>query len=148
MRTGFRSLVLAALSAASMVGAVLVGAAPANAIVGGQPVGIDQYPYQVSLQVNRTHHCGGTILNTTTIVTAAHCTAGIAPWKLFVRAGSTYEASGGQLVPVSSIVQHPSYDNRTLDYDVSVLKLGKPLTFDSRTQPTTPAAGFPRRVRR
>ncbi|XP_049771423.1 trypsin-1-like [Schistocerca cancellata] len=53
-----------------------VGAA-AGRIVGGQEATSGQFPYQVSLQYTklftRSHTCGGSIISTTRVLTAAHC---------------------------------------------------------------------------
>ncbi|VEN34355.1 unnamed protein product, partial [Callosobruchus maculatus] len=42
-------------------------------IIGGRNVTIEEYPYQVSIQNNGEHFCGGSIINTKYILTAAHC---------------------------------------------------------------------------
>lgn len=42
-------------------------------IVGGFDIDIEMAPYQISLQRRGQHFCGGSIINPTTIVTAAHC---------------------------------------------------------------------------
>lgn len=42
-------------------------------IVGGFGIDIQMAPYQISLQRRGQHFCGGSIINPTTIVTAAHC---------------------------------------------------------------------------
>lgn len=42
-------------------------------IVGGHLIVIELAPYQISLRRNNQHFCGGSIINPTTIVTAAHC---------------------------------------------------------------------------
>ncbi|XP_046988944.1 mite allergen Eur m 3-like [Schistocerca americana] len=51
--------------------------AAAGRIVGGQEAISGQFPYQVSLQYTelftRSHMCGGSIISTTRVLTAAHC---------------------------------------------------------------------------
>ncbi|XP_011693698.1 PREDICTED: chymotrypsin-1-like [Wasmannia auropunctata] len=42
-------------------------------IVGGNYARPDQFPHQVSLQVNGQQFCGGSIIDATHITTAAHC---------------------------------------------------------------------------
>lgn len=42
-------------------------------IVGGHLTVIELAPYQISLRRNNQHFCGGSILNPTTTITAAHC---------------------------------------------------------------------------
>lgn len=47
--------------------------APNDSIVGGTAASAGDFPFIVSLQVGGSHYCGGSILNSDTIVTAAHC---------------------------------------------------------------------------
>ncbi|KAK9695315.1 Trypsin [Popillia japonica] len=92
-------------------------------IIGGSSVDISQYPYQVSLLWWGSHICGGSIISASYVVTAAHCTDGSSASSLSIRAGSSTRNSGGTVVGVSALNQHPSYDSWSLDYDISVLAL-------------------------
>lgn len=42
-------------------------------IVGGEDTAIEHWPWQVSLQWNHQHACGGALLSTRWIISAAHC---------------------------------------------------------------------------
>ena len=44
-----------------------------SVIVGGFETTIDENPWQVSLQVNSEHNCGGSIIGNQWILSAAHC---------------------------------------------------------------------------
>lgn len=46
---------------------------------------------------------------------------------LSVRAGSSYRGHGGEVVAVYRIIQHPRYNSRTIDYDISLLHLSRTL---------------------
>jgi trypsin len=67
-------------------------------IVGGQ-IAPSPIPWQVSVQSGGSHFCGGTILDTYTILSAAHCFGdhGGALNGLSIRAGSKKWSSGGQV---------------------------------------------------
>ncbi|XP_055546698.1 trypsin-1-like [Wyeomyia smithii] len=94
-------------------------------IVGGSQIDIAQAPHQVSLQSRGGHICGGSIIASSWVLTAAHCTDGASVSNLKVRVGSSQHASGGTLIAVSRIVQHTKYNSRTIDYDFSLLQLKK-----------------------
>jgi hypothetical protein len=47
--------------------------APEESIVGGTSASAGEFPFIASLQVSGRHICGGTLINSNTIVTAAHC---------------------------------------------------------------------------
>ena len=67
-------------------------------IVGGN-ITLSPIPWQVSVQFEGSHVCGGTILDTYTILSAAHCfdDYGGALDGFSIRAGSREWSSGGQV---------------------------------------------------
>ncbi|XP_053692371.1 trypsin-1-like [Sabethes cyaneus] len=94
-------------------------------IVGGFEIDIADAPHQISLQSRGSHICGGSIISSKWVLTAAHCTDGASASNLRVRVGSTKHASGGTVIAISRIVQHANYTSRTIDYDFSLLQLKK-----------------------
>ncbi|XP_067633517.1 trypsin alpha-like [Eurosta solidaginis] len=117
-------------------------------IVGGIATTITSFPYQISLQRNGFHSCGGAIYKDTIIVTAAHCLQNVSPASLKVRAGSTYSNFGGSIVKVASFKNHELYNKKTSANDIAVIKLASPLPLSSTIQPislatTSPANGAP-----
>lgn len=103
-------------------------------IVGGIELDITEVPYQASLQYYGKHFCGGSIINNEWILTAAHCTEDEQAESLSVRVGSSTHAIGGTVVDVDRFEQHKQYDESTIDYDYSLLKLSKPLKFSAGVQ--------------
>jgi secreted trypsin-like serine protease len=49
---------------------------PAQRIVGGRFASDGEFPWIISLHKNERFRCGGSIIDTKTIVTAAHCVQG------------------------------------------------------------------------
>lgn len=58
-------------------------------IVGGEPAKLGEFPYIVSLAIDGTHDCGGVLVNSNTVVSAAHCV---------IKSASHYTARAGSLV--------------------------------------------------
>ena len=98
-------------------------------IVGGENA---QTPIPWQVHVDNT--CGGTILDETTILSAAHC---FYPGKVsYIEAGIKARASlNGQKISVNETIIHPMYDPRNHDNDVAILKLKSSLTFNEDVQP-------------
>ncbi|KAK5644853.1 hypothetical protein RI129_006153 [Pyrocoelia pectoralis] len=92
-------------------------------IVGGVNATIEEFPYQVSLQYRHSHFCGGSIIATNRILTAAHCTNGKPNYVFNVRYGTTLPSQGGTEVDLTEIRNHPQYNPQTSDYDVCVINL-------------------------
>lgn len=112
----------------------------ARRIVNGTATTIQTIPFQVSILFYNSQWCGGSILDSTTILTAAHCfdwyfdlLYDTTAWT--VRAGSSYWSTGGQLVGISSITGHENYDPVTYNYDIAILKLATPLVYTNSIQP-------------
>ncbi|TMW48333.1 hypothetical protein DOY81_006584 [Sarcophaga bullata] len=110
-------------------------------IVGGFVTSIANYPYQISLQYNNVHICGGSVVAPNIILTAAHCIEQPLDTAAFrVRAGSSTHLYGGQLVSVRHIFKHEAYSSTTLDSDVALVVLKENLTYTRNVQPVELAA--------
>lgn len=100
----------------------------AKEIVGGEPAALGEIPYIVSLsRADGNHFCGGSLLNENTVVTAAHCVAGLGPTDVFVRAGSILASTGGTRIGSSDVISHPNYDPNASSSDIAVVKLAEPI---------------------
>jgi secreted trypsin-like serine protease len=102
-------------------------------IVGGHMIGIEDAPWQVSLQEGGSHFCGGTILGPEWILTANHCfeyeprptvVAGVARLSL---------AATGQRSAVDRSIGYPGYVDASIGKDVALLHLATPLVLDGTT---------------
>lgn len=88
-------------------------------IIGGKDASIGEYPWQISIMMNPVvggpyHYCGGSILDSTHIVTAAHCVKGKSISQMHIVAGAhnikdSTEASQ-QKVYIKRMVYHPDFD--------------------------------------
>ena len=76
----------------------------ADRIVGGQDAP-SPIPWQVSVQTGYWHFCGATILDESTLLSAAHCFYESTAWDKSIRAGSVKEGSGGQVRPSKSTIE-------------------------------------------
>merc|ERR1711997_750376 len=107
-------------------------------IVGGQDAP-SPIPWQVSVQIGYWHFCGATILDESTLLSAAHCFYESSAWDLSIRAGSVAKGSGGQVVNISQIIWNTNsgfeYNPGTLDNDFVVLKLASSLTLNDDVKP-------------
>ncbi|KAJ6665110.1 hypothetical protein lerEdw1_005341 [Lerista edwardsae] len=97
-------------------------------IVGGNEVQQGSHPWQVSLKRNHYHFCGGTLVSSQWVITAAHCVVSSDLLEsLTITAGEhnldLMEAEE-QTLRVKSIIRHPKFDPRhPVNYDIAVLKM-------------------------
>ncbi|RXN05214.1 transmembrane protease serine 4-like isoform X1 [Labeo rohita] len=98
-------------------------------IVGGVDTAVEHWPWQVSLQWNHQHVCGGALLSTRWIISAAHCFTGrtqeLSRWTVVL--GQT-EVVASRGVSVEMIVVHKDYSRLSNDFDIAMLKLAWPVT--------------------
>ncbi|KAA0715972.1 Transmembrane protease serine 3 [Triplophysa tibetana] len=101
-------------------------------IVGGNLSIEGQFPWQVSLHFENKHLCGGSIISSYWMLTAAHCVYGFAyPTFWSVHVGLTEQpVNGAKALAVEKIIYHGRYRPRGLDYDIALLKLEQPLNFN------------------
>jgi len=106
---------------------------PDPRIVGGFPADIANIPYIVSIQLFGIHHCGGSIINKHTILTAAHCLNGVSYRLLKVKVGGTSRyRQDGELFSVSGLQIHDKFSPKTMDYDIGIIRLTKNLTLSNK----------------
>ena len=124
----------------------------ASRIVGGEETMANEYPWQVCLiQVWLTIElqyskvglvfsgdpapfCGGSVLSSKTILTAAHCTAyHDESFQVLVGEHDLTKEDGQQRVEVCSIEQHQDYSHP--DHDLSILTLCSPLQMSRSVSP-------------
>jgi trypsin len=120
---------LARLTAAALVlaGAQLASS-PADAIVGGYQAEDGQFPFMASIQLKQYgdgtdgHICGGSVIATRWILTAAHCMVDTKPSEVQVGVGRTNinDFSTGQTLDADRIVVHPDYA-KTGTFDAALI---------------------------
>lgn len=100
-------------------------------IIGGNTTNITDHPWQVSLQLLSNHFCGGTLITSQWILTAAHCVDNAFFQRLMsVRIGSTYTDRGGEVIKAAEVIIHPGWDfvhTQQHDNDIALIKLSSPV---------------------
>lgn len=97
-------------------------------IVGGVDVPPGERSYQISVQDEFGHFCGGALISREWILTAAHCVTGNVVFNtLYAAYGSNdLSSSDNYHMPVVDVFIHPDFDISTLDYDFAMLRLAEP----------------------
>lgn len=171
MRPLFRTLLTGAVVTLSLLPVPLVGpavpAAARGAVIGGSPVDAGLLPWMVAISsrsrfgaTRSGQFCGGAVIATDAVVTAAHCLGDEAletDWQdvmdLTVIEGRTdLESTQGREIAVRDVWVDPDYDPVSNSGDVAVLTLASPLTAESVIRMALPydaglyRAGTPARV--
>jgi secreted trypsin-like serine protease len=135
MKTKSKSFFLAGLLALNGCAvADLSGDDGADKIVGGAPVDISAFPWQISMQTQSGFHfCGGSILDEDFILTASHCVDGQSAASMRVVAGISRvsQSSSGQIRQIAQITMFPGYNSPEFGKDVALLELSQPLDLSS-----------------
>ncbi|XP_044068319.1 transmembrane protease serine 11D [Siniperca chuatsi] len=119
----------------------LVAPPGVSRIVGGREAPKGAWPWQVSIQIQSRHHCGGTIINSLWVLTATHCFykyLWISRRHFRVVAGLHVLSAPGdeaQIRSISEVKMHEDYDVDTADNDVTLVLLSSPFNFTDHVQP-------------
>jgi secreted trypsin-like serine protease len=103
-------------------------------IINGREARPFSFPFIASLQLNGTHFCGGSLLDNSTIITAAHCTEtgySIKDITASIRRHDLRKSSkeeGGQTIKIKRAISHPKFGGILMYNDIAVWKLASPVS--------------------
>lgn len=107
-------------------------------IVNGTDALISEFPYLVSLQMNKFQSCAGSLLNSLWVVTAAHCIVNADPALMTIEYGTT-EISNGfdgpKIAFAEKFIPHENYDGVFIRNDIGLIKLTEPLDVGLHSSP-------------
>uniref|UniRef100_A0A8C3HAX7 Peptidase S1 domain-containing protein n=1 Tax=Chrysemys picta bellii TaxID=8478 RepID=A0A8C3HAX7_CHRPI len=96
-------------------------------IMGGQDAKKGNWPWQVSVQEDGAHVCGGSLISAQWVVSAAHCFNRSLPDSAYRMNLGEYQLSNPSPTrissPVSRIVVHPDYNESTNIADIALVQL-------------------------
>ncbi|PWA20948.1 hypothetical protein CCH79_00007124, partial [Gambusia affinis] len=94
-------------------------------IIGGVTARRGEWPWTGSLQYQKQHRCGTTLIHKKWLLTAAHCfNSDSSPTEWAVSLGSVLRSGLGALViPIQRVIIHPAFNGTNMDHDVALVEL-------------------------
>uniref|UniRef100_A0A4X2JXR8 pancreatic elastase II n=1 Tax=Vombatus ursinus TaxID=29139 RepID=A0A4X2JXR8_VOMUR len=109
-------------------------------VVGGEDVRPNSWPWQVSLQYLSSgvwrHTCGGSLIYTNWVLTAAHCISSSGTYVLVGRQSLSTDEKGSLAISVSKAVVHENWNSNKLSNgnDIALLKLASSVPLTDKIQ--------------
>ncbi|XP_033227449.1 phenoloxidase-activating factor 2-like [Belonocnema kinseyi] len=96
---------------------------------GNRPVSLQQAPYMVNILRNEISYCGGSILDPTIILTAAHCVSEDIGFYSIL--SNSAIADRGVRHKIIRKIIHPQYEQHQLLNDLALLVISPPINFET-----------------
>ncbi|XP_062427214.1 serine protease 55 [Rhea pennata] len=104
-------------------------------IIGGTDVEAGDFPWQVSIQSKGKHFCGGTIISSWWILTAAHCFVKELPPDLTVVLGGVDLSHKLENKKLDSLILHENFDSESMENDIALILLDSPIQLNEQKMP-------------
>ncbi|KAF7238778.1 Serine protease 27 [Varanus komodoensis] len=108
-------------------------------IIGGKKADEGEWPWQVSVRKNRLHICGGSLISSQWVLTAAHCFEGLLNLPEYKINLGEYDLAKPAPSMVSSavsrIIVHPYFAGLGLGADIALVRLEEPVNFSQTISP-------------
>lgn len=136
-----RRLVFLAFALASAYGCGLPTIPPVlNRVVAGEDVRPHSWPWQISLQSDSSgrwrHVCGGTLISSEWVLTAAHCINERYNYRVELGKHSLKASEEGSMARgAAQIIIHEDYNTLLSRNDIALIKLYSPVNFSDTIMP-------------
>ncbi|XP_003700882.3 chymotrypsin-1-like [Megachile rotundata] len=115
---------------------------PESQIVGGRDAPVGMFPYQVSLREDGDHFCGGSIISSRYVLTAAHCVDDYDdPSNVTVHVGTNLLSSKGDTYRVEKFAFNEKFGTKSALYDIAMIRVDREIVFNDLVRPIPLAAG-------
>lgn len=116
-----------------------------NRIVGGQSAKPNQFPYQISLRYRafNRHFCGGAIVHSRWIVTAAYCLVMQNREDIVVVAGAHLITDTPAVYDIAELIPHKNFSFENADSDIGLVRTAIEIVFGETVRPIPMGDGTP-----
>ncbi|XP_041129978.1 chymotrypsin-C-like [Polyodon spathula] len=109
-------------------------------VVGGVDARPNSWPWQISLQYSKDgnwyHTCGGTLIATNWVLTAAHCISKSKTYRVELGKYNLKEAEAGSIaIPAAEIIVHEKWNSLFILNDIALVKLKEHVALSDSIQP-------------